>query len=294
MRKKSSEKVFDVINILLFLIISFMFIYPFYRSIIISLNDGADASRGGLYFWPRIWTLDNYIAVFKNPNLLNAYIITVLRTLVGTVTSVIATGMFAYGLSKKDLLFRKFYLSIATFTMFFSGGLIPTFILIKGIGLIDSFWVYIIPALISIWNMMIMKTFFQNTPEALEESAKIDGYNELQIFFKIILPISAPIFATIALFNGVAQWNAWFDASIYITNQKLLPLQTILVKLITQHGAAQDLNRLLNSERALAEKVTTESLKTATMVVSIGPIILIYPFLQKYFMKGIMLGSIKE
>jgi len=294
MKKSFGEKLFDVVNVVLFLIVIVVMLYPFYRSLIVSLNDGVDASRGGIYFWPRVWTFDNYLTVFKNPKLLNAYGITILRTAVGTLCSVLATGMFAYALSKKYLMYRKFYLAVATFTMFFSGGLIPTFLLIKNLGLLNSFWVFIIPALISVWNMIIMKTFFQSNPETLEDSAKIDGYNELQIFFRLVIPISKPIFAAIALFNGVWHWNAWFDATIYISNPDLLPLQTILVKIITEHAASQDLNRLFYSDQALVVNVTTESLKVATMMVAIGPIIALYPFLQKYFMKGIMIGSIKE
>lgn len=295
MQKTSGEKIFDRFNEVFFLILAFIFLYPFYNLIIISLNDATDAMRGGIYFIPRKWSLDNYIAVFKNSLLGRAYLITILRTIIGTVSSVLATGMFAYGLSKRDLMFRNVYLTLATITMFFGGGLIPSFLLIKHLGLLDNFLVYIIPSLISVWNMIIMKSFFQSTSVSLEEAAKIDGYNDAQIFFKIIIPISMPIIATISLFNGVGHWNAWYDAYIYINNPNLLPLQTILMRIISQSTAAQELSKLATqNEFAARSMVTPEAIKITTMVVSIGPIILIYPFLQKYFVKGVMIGAVKE
>lgn len=291
MKRTIGEKIFDNFNILFMLILVFTFIFPFWQLLMISFNDATDAISGGIYFWPRQWSMQNYLVTLKNPLIGNAYLITILRTVIGTASSVLATGMFAYGLSKKDLVFKKLYLTLATITMFFSGGLIPSFLLIRRLGMMDSFLVYIIPSLISVWNMIIMKTFFQSLPASLEESAKIDGYNDIQIFFKIVLPTSTPIIAAIALFNGVGQWNAWFDAYIYISNQKLLPLQTILMRIISQNSAAQE---LAQHEQAARSSVSPEALKVTTMMIAIGPIILIYPFLQKYFMKGIMIGAIKE
>ncbi|WP_242985394.1 carbohydrate ABC transporter permease [Vallitalea okinawensis] len=291
MKKTIGEKIFDYVNILFMCIIIFLFIFPFWQLLMISFNDATDAMRGGIYFWPRMWTLKNYQMTLKHPLIGNAYLITILRTVIGTICSLLATGMFAYGLSKKHLVFRKVYLTLATITMFFSGGLIPTFLLIRGLGLTNNFWVYIIPSLISVWNMIIMKTFFQSLPASLEESAKIDGYNDLQIFFKIVLPTSTPIIAAIALFNGVGHWNAWFDAYIYINDANLLPLQTILMKIVAQNSAAQE---LMQHEQAVQGAVTPEAMKITTMMIAIGPIVLIYPFLQKYFMKGIMIGAIKE
>lgn len=291
MKKTIGEKIFDYLNVIFMCIFIFLFVFPFWQLLMISFNDATDAMRGGIYFWPRMWTLKNYQMTLKHPLIGNAYLITILRTIIGTILSLLATGMFAYGLSKKNLVFRKFYLTLATITMFFSGGLIPTFLLIRGLGLTNSFWVYIIPSLISVWNMIIMKTFFQSLPASLEESAKIDGYNDLQIFFKIVLPTSTPIIAAIALFNGVGHWNAWFDAYIYINDANLLPLQTILMKIVSQNSAAQE---LMQHEQAAESSVTPEAMKITTMMIAIGPIVLIYPFLQKYFMKGIMIGAIKE
>lgn len=291
MKKTLGEKIFDCLNVVFMSLLVISFIFPFWQLLALSFNDATDAINGGIYFWPRKFSLQNYIVTLQNPLIGNAYMITIARTVIGTALSVLATGMFSYGLSKKDLIFRKFYITVATVTMFFSGGLIPSFLLMRNLGFVDSFLVYIIPTLISVWNMIIMKTFFSSLPVSLEESAKIDGYNDLQIFFKIVLPTSMPIIAAIALFNGVAQWNAWFDAYIYINNPKLLPLQTILMRIISQNTAAQE---LAQHEQAASSSVSPEALKVTTMMIAIGPIILIYPFLQKYFMKGIMIGAIKE
>lgn len=285
---------FNVFNTFAMTLLSFVFVYPFYQLLVISFNDGTDAIRGGIYFWPRDWTFDNYTTVLKNPLLGNAYLVTIARTVLGTLTSVVATGMMAYALSKKALLFHKGYVYILVFTMFFSGGLVPSFLLIRSLGLLDHFLVYIIPSLISVWNAMIMIGFFRSMPEALEESAKMDGYNEILIFFRIVVPTSMPVFAAIALFNGVSHWNAWFDAYIYVNNPDLQPLQTILMKIIKETGAQQTLNDIMLREGTQSTKVTPEAVKIATMMVAIGPILLIYPLLQKYFIKGIMLGSLKE
>ena len=294
-KKSAMEKIkfADILILLLFIVLGFLFLYPFWYLIVVSFNDAYDTMRGDIYFWPRTFSLENYRIVFQNELLLNAYLITIARTILGTVLSVLATGMFAYSLSKKNLLFRKFYTVFAIITMFFSGGLIPTFLLIKALGLYDNFLVYIIPGLINVWNMLLMKSYFMSVPASMEESAKIDGGNDIQIFFRLIIPTTIPIVATIALYNGVAQWNSWFDAYMYIDNQKLLPLQTILMKMIAQSSASQTISQILGSAQE-GITITPESLRVTTMVVAIGPIVFIYPFLQKYFAKGIMLGSIKE
>lgn len=292
--KRRQGMYFNAFNALAMAVLSFVFVYPFYQLLVISFNDGTDAIRGGIYFWPRDWTLDNYTTVLRNPLLGNAYLVTIARTVIGTLTSVIATGMMAYALSKKTLLFHKGYVYILVFTMFFSGGLVPSFLLVRSLGLLDHFMVYIIPSLISVWNAMIMIGFFRSMPEALEESAKIDGYNEIRIFFRIVVPTSMPVFAAIALFNGVSHWNAWFDAYIYVNNPDLQPLQTILMKIIKETGAQQTLYDIMLRDGTQTTKVTPDAVKIATMMVAIGPILLIYPLLQKYFIKGIMLGSLKE
>lgn len=294
MKHSLGEKIFDEFNVILMLLISFICFYPVYNLLVMSFNDAQDAMRGGIYFWPREFTLDNYIAVFKNDQLLQAFLITIARTLIGTATSVLATAMLAYGLSKKYLMFRKFYNILFMVTMFFSGGMIPSFLTIKAYHLIDSFWVYIIPSLISVWNMIIMRTFFMNLSQSVEEAAKIDGCSDFKIFWRVVLPLSKPVVATIALFNAVGQWNAWFDAYIYVNNQKLMPLQTILMKIINQNSASVEISKLMSNEVARNMSVSAESIKYATMMVATIPIVLVYPFVQKYFVNGIMIGSVKE
>lgn len=282
----------DLILVVIFAILMFIFIFPLWQLLAISLNDAQDAMRGDIYFWPREFTLDNYKMVFENPTIYNAYLITILRTVIGTVTSVLATGMFAYGLSKPYLVFRRTYSTLALITMFFGGGLIPTFILIKSLGLIDSFWVYILPSLINVWNMLIMKAYFTGIPESLEESAKLDGCTDAGVFFRIVLPSAKPILATIALFNGVGHWNSWFDAYMYVTDEKLLPLQTVLMKMVSQQSSNQMLSQMMGQYTGQSQ-VTPEALRITTMMVAIGPIIFIYPFLQKHFAKGMLLGAVK-
>lgn len=292
--KTRGEKIVDVILLIVFALITFGFLYPFVYILALSFNDAADAVKGGIYFFPRKFSIESYKAVFKNDQLLNAYGITILRTLIGTFTSVLATGMFGYGLSKSKLMFRKVYFNLALATMFFSGGLIPMVILIKNLHLTNNFLVYIIPSLISVFNMLVMKSFFQSLPPSLEEAATVDGCNDVQCFFRIVIPSSMPVISTIALFNAVAQWNAWFDAYLYITDQKLIPLQTLLQRIINQNEASQTMTALGMDAAMQSMAITPYSIQLATMVVSIGPIVLIYPFFQKYFVKGLMIGAVKE
>ena len=299
MKETVGEKVFNVFNIIILSLLSASFLYPFWNTFVLSFNDSLDSLRGGVYFWPRIFTLDNYQAVLSDSTIYRAYVITILKTVFGTLTSVTFTGMFAYGLSKKKLMFRNFYLTICTITLFFSGGLIPTYLLYRSLGLLDNFMVYIIPGLWSVGNMLVMKSFFVGLPNALEEAAEIDGCNHLQIFFQIIIPLSMPVISTVALMNAIAHWNGWFDAYIYINNETLYPLQTVLMKIINQSNmiTAMKSGEMFQSQTDVSVSsgmVTSEGIKMATMMVTVGPIILVYPFFQKYFVKGMTLGSIKE
>ena len=299
MKETVGEKIFNVINIIILSLLSASFLYPFWNTFVLSFNDSLDSLRGGVYFWPRIFTLDNYQAVLSDSTIYRAYVITILKTVIGTLTSVIFTGMFAYGLSKKKLMFRNFYLTICTITLFFSGGLIPTYLLYRSLGLLDNFMVYIIPGLWSVGNMLVMKSFFVGLPNALEEAAEIDGCNHLQIFFQIIIPLSMPVISTVALMNAIGHWNGWFDAYIYINNETLYPLQTVLMKIINQSNMITAMKKgdMFQSQMNISTSsgmVTTEGIKMATMMVTVGPIILVYPFFQKYFVKGMTLGSVKE
>lgn len=278
-------------------LLAFTTFYPFWNSLIISLNEGLDTSKGGVTFWPREFTWDNYEIVFREDKLINAFGITVLRTIVGTVASILATAIFAYGMTKRELMGRKYYMIMCIITMYFGGGLIPTYLLIRQLHLFNSFWVYIIPSLISVWNMIIFRTFFKELPQGLEESAKIDGAGNWGTFFRIIFPLSGPVLATLSLFTAIAHWNEWFVASIYIMNEKLFPIQTLLRQILFSNIASDQMANLdagavarLNN----AKSITSKSLSMATMMVATLPIVIVYPFLQRYFVKGVLVGSLKE
>ena len=295
-KKKISDLFLDSFIFFSLILLAFVTLYPFLNSLAISLNKADDTALGGITIYPRKFTIDNYKIIFSNPTLFRAYIITISRTLIGAASSVLATAMFAFGMSKSYLKGKKFYMTMCIITMYFNGGLIPSYMLIRTLGLTNNFLVYIIPNLVSVFNMIIMRTFFRSIPEAIEESAKIDGASLFRIFFKIIFPLSTPIIATIALFNGVFHWNSWFDAAIYITDQKLKPVQSILVSVINASRFQEALAKAGAAAEHLGRmnKINSRSLTMATMVTTVIPIIMVYPFLQKYFIKGIMIGSVKE
>ncbi len=293
--RTKSDVIVDAAIYLVLALLAVVTLYPFLNALAISLNDAKDTGRGGIGIIPRVFTIENYKVIINNDSLFRAYMITISRTLVGTVSSVIATAMFAYGLSKSYLKGRSFYMIVCLITMYFSGGLIPTYLLIKSLHLINNFLVYVIPSLISVWNTIIMMTYFKGLPDAIEESAKVDGAGIFRIFFNIVLPVSAPIIATISLFNGVYQWNAWFDAAIYITNENLKPVQSLLVSIIDTSKFAEAMAKAgLDAERmGAANAINARSVTMATMITAVLPIIMVYPFLQKYFVKGVMIGSVK-
>lgn len=280
----------DAVIMAVMILLCFVTLYPVWYTVVLSFNDATDALRGGIYWWPREFSLASYKAVFQDKAILNAYGITILRTLIGTVTSVFFTAMVAYAFSKSHIMGNKVYLTIGTITMFFGGGLIPYFIWMRQLGLYNSFLMYIIPSLFSFYNSIIFMTFFREMPASLEESARLDGCNDFRIFVQIILPLSMPILATIALFNGVGHWNDYFTGVMYIDDQSLQPVQTYLYRIIASASASRS---AVASSSISAGQYSSTSLKLATMVVTTAPIVCIYPFLQKYFVKGIMIGSIK-
>ncbi|MCZ8521053.1 MULTISPECIES: carbohydrate ABC transporter permease [Paenibacillus] len=289
-RKTPGEAVFDGFNAVLMLFVCLMTLYPIWYVLVNSFNDGTDAMRGGIYFWPRIFSLESYQAVFANSGIMQAMGITVAKTLAGTVLHVFFTAMVAYAFSRRELVGRRLYMFLGTVTMFFSGGLIPTYLLIRDLGLLDSFWVYIIPAMFNFFDLIIFLAFFREIPAGLEEAAKIDGANDFRIFYGVVLPVSMPVVATIALFHGVYQWNDYFTGMIYINNQELQPIQTYLYRVVAQSSSNQ---MMAAAPGGITKSVTSQSIKLATMVVTTLPIVFVYPFLQKYFVKGFMIGSIK-
>ncbi|WP_159887996.1 carbohydrate ABC transporter permease [Paenibacillus puerhi] len=272
-------------------------LYPFLYMLAISLNTGADAAKGGVYLWPRSFTWINYQIVLGNEVIRHAYLITIARTVVGTLGGLTVTLLAAYGLSYRSLPFRKGIMTYILVTMLFNGGLIPFYIQLYKLGLTNTFWVYIIPGLFSAWNMFVMQKFIQGIPEALIESAELDGAGPVRILVQLIVPLSKPMLAALGLFTAVGHWNDWFAGAFFVTNPKLIPVQTFLQQLLS----AEDLSSVLSSnqnQEAFARgsrmtNITLMSIKMATVMISALPILTVYPFLQKYFVKGVMIGSVK-
>ncbi len=292
-KKRTAEDL--AISLIVGMIMTVVFVvtvYPFWYSVILSFNQGTDALRGGIYFWPRTFTFDNYDAVFGIDYVYTAFLVTVARTVLGTILAVAFTGLFAFACSHTRLMFRKFYITAMIIVMYFSGGLVPYYMLLRNLKLMDTFWVYIVPNLFSAFNAILMINFFKEIPDSLEEAARIDGANELTIFFRIIVPVSMPLLATMALYSGVWHWNAWTDAAFFVTNKNLKTLGYVLITLINQtEAAAQTVFGKINQGEITYTSLT---LRPAAMVICVAPIVVVYPFLQKHFVKGIMLGSVKE
>lgn len=281
---------FEVCNTLLMLAVCFLTLYPMWFVLVNSLNAPQQALLGTVNWFPQEFSLASYNVVFNDKTLMNGFYITTLRTVIGTVTHVLFTAIVAYGMSKSNLIGRKLYLKIALITMLFSGGLIPTFILMTKLGLYDNFWVFIIPSMYTFFNMVIFMSFFRTIPDSLEESAKVDGASDYGVLFRIVLPNSTAVLATIALFSAVYHWNDYYQGVIYIRSQNILPLQTMLYKIIAENSMS------FMQQQAMAQfgaRLPGNSIKFASMMVATLPILVCYPFIQRYLVKGVMIGAIK-
>lgn len=292
---------FHTFNYLIMLFVVVVTLYPFLNTLAISFNSGVDTTRGGIYIWPREWTLKNYEAVFLSGKVYHAFWISVARTVIGTLTSVFLTAMLAYTISRKEYMFRKPITLIVLLTMYFSAGLIPSYFLIKDLNLLNNFLVYILfpgagAGLISAFNMLVVRTYIHTLPESLIESAKIDGASDFKVFMSIILPLCAPVLATISLFVAVGQWNSWFDTFIFASSrQELSTLQYELMKMLSS-TVNSNANPNLSSTAAkdTATMITPLSIRAAITIVASVPILVVYPFLQRHFVAGLQLGSVKE
>lgn len=287
--QKQKDMLLDSVIYVLLFCIMIATLYPFYYVLVISFNQGKDSLLGGIYLWPRSFTLENYATFLSDSNWYNSLFVTVARTGVGTLLGVLFTSLVAYGLSHKDLLFSKVYFAVIIFAMYFSGGLIPYYVVLRSLGLLNTFGVYVIPSMLSTFFLLIAISFFREIPMELKESAYIDGANEFVIFFKIILPVSTPLLATMSLFLGVGQWNSWLDSAYFVQSDSLRTLTFRMMEIINKSNIPIE----SVGAAASASGVTNYSLQVTSMVVSIAPIVCVYPFLQKYFVKGIMLGSVK-
>ena len=293
-KKKTSlsDRIFVICNTIFMIAFVIITLYPVLNTLAISFNDGTDALRGGIYLWPRKFTLKNYSTVLHKDNLIIGAIITVARTIVGTLLALVTNAILAFIVSRKRFLFSKQVSLFWVITMYVNGGLIPIFLLYKGLGLTNSFWVYVIPGMVSAFNMLVIRTYMNGIPDSLEESAQLDGAGYTTIFVKIISPLCKPVYATVALFVAVGQWNSWFDAMLYNRmSSNLTTLQYELMKLlssVTNQGTSAE--SMKNSQGA----VTPTSVRAAATIITMLPIICIYPFLQQYFVAGLTLGGVKE
>ncbi|HEY5561089.1 MAG TPA: carbohydrate ABC transporter permease [Clostridiaceae bacterium] len=297
--KRARFPIFDVTVFIFLFFVVVVTLYPFLNVLAISFNDSYDTVKGGIYIWPRIFTLENYKTIFTsaNLNLGQAAIVSVARTVIGTVSSVICCCLLAYTLSRDDYVFRKPITIFFVITMYVSGGMIPSYLLIRDLHLIGSFWVYIIPGLVSFFNVIVVRSFIEGLPISIQEAARIDGANDFTIFYRIIIPLCLPVIATIALWIAVGQWGSWFDTYLYGNGKlSMSTLQFALMKLLDSTSAAQGQSaNLINKNGAgtIVNTVSPQSIKMAITIVVTVPILLVYPFVQKYFVTGVTLGAVK-
>lgn len=290
-------KKISLVDIVITFIMCFVLVitvYPFLQVVAISFNDATDTVRGGVHIWPRVFTLNNYKEIFaSNSKIMTGFMNSVLRTVIGTVLGVLCSAMLAYTLSRKDYMFRKPISVLFILTMYVSGGMIPEYMLIKNLGLINQFSVYILPGLLSAFNIIVLRSFMDNLPFEVQESAKIDGANDFTIFWRIIFPLCLPVIATVALFIAVGQWNAWFDTYLYAKKDYLTTLQYELMKVL-DNAAAGVKAADINSQGLKKVTSNPESIKMAITVITTAPIVCVYPFLQRYFVSGMTIGAVKS
>ncbi|WP_282935994.1 carbohydrate ABC transporter permease [Paenibacillus sp. RC67] len=290
-KKSVNGKLVDAFLYAIVLLMMVITLFPFWNQVVISLSPGSAAFNTGVQLWPSRITFDSYVMAMKYESLWTGFANSGLRAFVGVVLSLILTSMFAYPLSKKGLPFNSLLTAFIIFTMLFKGGLIPNYILIKKLGLYNSMWALVLPGVISAFNVLIMRNFFKSIPEGLEESAKVDGAGYFLIFWKIVLPLSKPVLATVALWVAVGHWNAWFDSLIYISDPHKQVLQVVLRKIIVDNNM-DELNAMLyRTDQSGA--FSGRQLQATMIMMSVIPMLLIYPFVQKYFVKGIMIGAVK-
>lgn len=290
--RKAANVAFVLVNSIIMVTFVIVTLYPILNTLALSFNDGTDALRGGIYLWPRKWTPDNYITVLKKNNILTGLKISVLRTVVAVVLQLSTTALLAYVLSRKGFIFARQLSLLYVLTMYVNGGLIPTFLLYKGLHMTNSFWVYILPGMVSAFNMLVIRTYMNGLPDSLEESAKMDGAGHLVIFAKIYIPLCLPVFATIALFIAVGQWNSWFDTMLYNRmSDNLTTLQYELMKLLS--SVSQQSGNAATAKYSSGQ-VTTTSVRAAATILTCVPIVALYPFLQRYFVTGLTIGGVKE
>jgi putative aldouronate transport system permease protein len=298
---KMENIIFHSLNSVFLLLLAFITLYPFWNTIAVSFNDAMDTLHGGINFFPRKFSLFNYEVIFQTGAIPRAFFVSVARTVINLVTSVFFTAMIAFVLSRNEFVLRKSLTMILVLSMYINAGLIPTFFLIRRLGMVNSFWVYIVPGIVNAFNFIVMRTYFRTIPESIIESARIDGYGDFYIFVRIILPLCLPVLATVGLFVAVGSWNSWFDTMVY--NSSNVNLHTLQYKLMEYLQSSQNQGRSIGDAGAtsLAAQagsgsgmVTPMSIRAAITVIAAAPILLVYPFRQRYFVVGLNVGGVKE
>ncbi|MDR2304580.1 MAG: carbohydrate ABC transporter permease [Treponema sp.] len=289
--RTAEDRAVDITVHVLALIIFIASFYPFYLAIILAFNEGKDATLGGIFFWPRKPTFENFKRLLEDPIWAKAFMVTVLRTIIGTLATTLFTSFVAYGLSYRELVGRRVYMIMIIVSMYFSGGLIPYFAVLRSLHLINNFLVFIIPGMLNLFFVLVSISFFQNIPRELGESARIDGAGEGQIFSRIILPVSMPLLATIAIFTAVGHWNSWFDVAFFTQSKNLHTLGYELMVIINR--SSSNMSASLAAEVIGKSQTTSMSVQVAAMLVATLPILVVYPFFQRYFISGLTIGAVK-
>lgn len=290
-RKSKGEIVFDIVNTIFMLFVLFVTLYPFWEQLVLSFSSGYSVYDGGIKLWPKQFSLEAFRVAFEYDAIWTGYGNTILRAAVGTVFSLTVSTMLAYPLSKREMPGCRFVTKMLIFTMLFSGGMIPSYLLIKTLNMLDSIWALILPTAITAWNVFILRNFFISIPKEIEESVSMDGGGWYTIFFRFVLPLSKPVLATVGLWIMVAHWNNWLDALLYIRTPSKQVLQIVLRNILIVNDMT-DINNVMN-ETSRAVDLTGPTLKAAVVMMSVLPMLIVYPFIQKYFTKGVMLGSVK-
>ncbi len=293
MKRSVLARVAEGLNSFVLLGFAFLAVYPLYNIYLYAFNDGQDSFKAPLLFFPRVFSLDSMTIAFATGGIMDAFKISILRTVIGSVLTVFLTASLAYALTKKTLPGHKAFSTFFFITFIFNGGFIAFFLTIRLIGLYDNFLVYILPGLYNYWFMIIFRSFFLNIPTSIEESAELDGATHFTVFLRLILPLSKPVIAAVALFTAVNHWNDWFSGTFYVKSRSLIPLQTLLQKMLTEMDMIKNIASTGGAGMASLTSVTPSSVRMAVVVLTVTPIILIYPFLQRYFIKGIMVGAVK-
>lgn len=294
-KETKSDRIFNVVNVIIMTLVLMIEIYPLLYVLSASISDPDLVNQGKVLLLPKGISFDGYIRVLRDKEIWAGYRNTIFYTLLGTGINLFVTLPAAYSLSRKDFYGRNVFMALFTFTMFFSGGLIPTYFIVTGLGLRDTIWALLLPGAASMYNIIITRTFFQsNIPNEMKEAAEIDGCTNTRLFFTIVLPLSAPIIAVIGLFYGVAHWNSYFSALIYISKRELFPLQLILREILLLNEMSTEMMKTGEEIEAFAKQARiADMIKYAVIIVSTAPVLIAYPFLQRYFVQGIMIGAVK-